>query len=116
MGEENRMTLYVIQEMPYKDILRAEVYGKLIPLIPPGFQLLLSSDSVVQQLRDGLKDFSDDDYLLLIGDPSIIGIACSVASDINMGYYKVLKWDRKREKYHPIEIDIRRNKNDENKL
>ena len=61
-------------------------------------------------------DFSNNDYLLLIGDPSIIGIACSVASDINMGYYKVLKWDRKREKYHPIEIDIRRNKNDENKL
>ena len=116
MGEENRMTVYVIQEMPYKDILSAEEYGKLVPLIPPGFQLLLSSDSVVQQLQDGLKDFSKDDYLLLIGDPSIIGIACSVASDINMGYYKVLKWDRKREKYHPIEIDIRRNKNDENKL
>jgi len=53
---------------------------------------------------------------LLIGDPSIIGIACSIASDINMGYYKVLKWDRKREKYHPIEINIRRNENDENKL
>ena len=55
MGVENRMTVYVIQEMPYKDILSAEEYGKLVPLIPPGFQLLLSSDSVVQQLQDGLK-------------------------------------------------------------
>ena len=77
---------------------------------------MLSSDSIVDQLKTSLKDFSDEDYLLLIGDPSIIGIACSVACDINMGYYKVLKWDRKREKYHPIEVNIRRNKNDENKL
>ena len=36
MGVENRMTVYVIQEMPYKDILSAEEYGKLVPLIPPG--------------------------------------------------------------------------------
>ena len=69
-----------------------------------------------RNLKKLLRYFRPEDYLLLIGDPSIIGIACSVASDINMGYYKVLKWDRKREKYHPIEIDIRRNKNDENKL
>ena len=66
-------------------------------------------------MRDVLKNFNDDDYLLLIGDPTIIGVACSVASDINMGRYKVLKWDRRREKYYPLEFDITgRRKNDEN--
>ncbi len=74
------MTVYVIQEMPYKDILSAEKYGEL----------------------------------LLTGDPAIIGVACAVASDINMGRFKVLKWDRRREKYLPLEIDITgRRKNDE---
>ena len=109
------MTVYVIQEMPYKDILSAEKYGELKSIIYPGYQLYLSPGPIVSKMRRILKNFNDDDYLLLIGDPSIIGVACSVASDINMGRYKVLKWDRRREKYYPLEFDITgRKKNDEN--
>ena len=109
------MTVYVIQEMPYKDILSAEKYGELKSIIDPGYQLYLSPGPIVSKMRRILKNFNDDDYLLLIGDPSIIGVACSVASDINMGRFKVLKWDRRREKYYPLEFDITgRRKNDEN--
>ena len=70
------------------------------------------NEEILVMLKDELanspyKDKKlDDDYLLLIGDPSIIGVACAVASDINMGRFKVLKWDRRREKYLPLEIDI----------
>ena len=109
------MTVYVIQEMPYKAILSAEKYGELKPIIEPGYQLYLSPSPIVSKMRRILRNFNDDDYLLLIGDPSIIGVACSVASDINMGRFKVLKWDRRREKYYPLEFDITgRRKNDEN--
>ena len=109
------MTVYVIQEMPYKDILSAEKYGKLKPIVEPGLNIYFSPAPIVSKMRQVLKNFNDDDYLLLIGDPSIIGVACSVASDINMGRYKVLKWDRRREKYYPLEFDITgRRKNDEN--
>ena len=109
------MTVYVIQEMPYKDILSAEKYGELKPIVEPGLNIYFSPAPIVSKMRQVLKNFNDDDYLLLIGDPSIIGVACSVASDINMGRYKVLKWDRRREKYYPLEFDITgRRKNDEN--
>ena len=109
------MTVYVIQEMPYKDILSAEKYGELKPIVEPGLNIYFSPAPIVSKMRRILKNFNDDDYLLLIGDPSIIGVACSVASDINMGRYKVLKWDRRREKYYPLEFDITgRRKNDEN--
>ena len=109
------MTVYVIQEMPYKDIRSAEKYGELKPIVAPGLNIYFSPAPIVSKMRDVLKNFNDDDYLLLIGDPSIIGVACSVASDINMGRFKVLKWDRRREKYYPLEFDITgRRKNDEN--
>lgn len=108
------MTVYVIQEMPYKDVLSAEEYGDLKSVVEPGFQLLLSPDSITDKIKKVLKDFNDKDYLLLIGDPSIIGIACAIASDINMGRFKVLKWDRRRERYFPIEINTRRNENEQN--
>ena len=118
LKKKNRMTVYVIQEMPYKDVLSAEEYGDLKAVVDPGLQLLLSPNPITEKIKKVLKDFNDNDYLLLIGDPSIIGIACAVASDINMGRFKVLKWDRRREKYFPIEINTRRNENDKdgNKL
>tara|TARA_R100001377_G_scaffold35954_2_gene19957 strand:+ start:170 stop:511 length:342 start_codon:yes stop_codon:yes gene_type:complete len=106
------MTVFVIQEMPYKDVLSAAEYGELKSIIEPGYQLLLSPNPITDKIINALKDFNDEDYLLLIGDPSIIGIATAVASDINMGRFKVLKWDRRREKYFPISINTRRNEND----
>mgnify|MGYP003658880986 FL=1 len=101
------MTVYVIQEMPYRDILSAEEYGELVSIIEPGYQLYISPEPIVEKVRVALKNFNDEDYLLLIGDPSIIGIACAIACDINMGKLKVLKWDRRRERYYPIEFNIK---------
>ena len=46
------------------------------------------------------------DYLLLTGDPAIIGVACSIASDITNGKYNLLKWDRQERKYYPIKINL----------
>ena len=109
-------TVYVVQENPKVDVVSANRFGELKALADRREQVHLRPENIINNLKRQLRCFNDDDYLLLIGDPSIIGIACSIASDINMGYYKVLKWDRKREKYHPIEVNIRRNENDENKL
>ena len=53
-----------------------------------------------------LKDYKSTDYLLLTGDPAIIGVACSIVSDITNGKYKLLKWDKQERRYYPIEIDL----------
>ena len=46
------------------------------------------------------------DYLLLTGDPAIIGVACSIASDMTNGKYNVLKWDKQERRYYPIAINL----------
>ncbi len=56
------------------------------------------------------KDFSDSDFLLAMGDPVAIAIASIVASDINNGRLKILKWDREHRAYYPVEIDIYNNR------
>ena len=44
----------------------------------------------------------------------MIGLATSIAARINMGRYKVLKFDRQTYEYFPIEFDLNeRNKKDE---
>ncbi|HIK68296.1 MAG TPA: hypothetical protein EYF95_10050 [Flavobacteriales bacterium] len=67
---------------------------------------MLSAGPTVSRLKKGLKDFSDSDYLLLIGDPAAIGLATAVACDINRGKFRFLKWDRQEKKYYPITVNI----------
>ena len=58
------------------------------------------------KLRQGLKNYGPKDYLLLTGDPAIIGVACSIVSDITNGKYNVLKWDKQERRYYSIEINL----------
>jgi hypothetical protein len=60
----------------------------------------------VSRIKRKLDKFTDEDYLVLIGDPAVIGIVCSVAAAKNNGRFKVLKWDRREKLYVPLQIDI----------
>ncbi|WP_448506569.1 hypothetical protein [Immundisolibacter sp.] len=79
-------------------------YGKIQVLIPAGASLI-SSVPTVRTLREKLRNFCDDDYLLPIGDPSIMMAAGAIAAEFNHGRIKVLRWDRKQRCYIPIQID-----------
>jgi hypothetical protein len=109
--EKNKV--YVIQDVPGTregrpkiNIIGASQYGSLKVLLPENAQIILSAGPVVFKLRQLLKDYTSEDYLLLTGDPAIIGVACSVVSDITNGKYKLLKWDKQERRYYPIEIDL----------
>ena len=100
------MTVYVTQEMG-RSIRSAEKFGDLKVLLPDNRQIVLSSGPITFKLQQELKDFNDDDYLLLIGDPAIIAVAGAVAAENNNGRFKVLKWDRNEAQYYDVEIDLR---------
>jgi len=100
------MTVYVVQEVKSRNVLSAEKFGTLELLLPEGSQLVLSTGPTVRRLRYKLRNFNDDDYLLLIGDPSAIGIACSIAATNNRGKFKCLKWDKREYKYYPVEVNL----------
>ena len=108
--------VFVIQEMagtkagnPKINIMGASTYsstGKFNFLLPEFSQIIFSPGPLVFKLRQGLKNYKPRDYLLLTGDPAIIGVACSIVSDITGGKFKLLKWDKQERKYYPIEINL----------
>ena len=108
--------VFVIQEIagtkagnPKINIMGASVYsssGKFNFLLPEFSQIIFSPGPLVYKLRQGLKDFTKNDYLLLTGDPAIIGVACSIVSDITNGKYNLLKWDKQERQYYPITINL----------
>ena len=100
------MTVYVLQEMG-RNIRSAEKFGDLKVVLPDNRQIVLSAGPMSFKIQQELKDFNDNDYLLLMGDPAIIAVAGAVVSNVNGGKFKVLKWDRDEKKYYDIEIDLK---------
>ena len=91
---------------PKINIIGAQKYGEFKFLLPEFSQMIFSPGPLVYKLRQGLKDFKEEDHLLLTGDPALIGVACSIVSDITNGKYNLLKWDKQERKYYPIEINL----------
>ena len=108
--------VYVIQEIagtkagnPKINIIGAASYsssGKFHFLLPELSQIIFSPGPLIYKLRSLLKNFKERDYLLLTGDPAIIGVACSIVSDMTNGKYNLLKWDKQERKYYPIKINL----------
>ena len=108
--------VYVIQEIagtkagkPKINIIGASNYsssGKFHFLLSEFSQMIFSPGPLIYKLIQGLKNFTSNDYLLLTGDPAIIGVACSIVSDITGGKFKLLKWDKQERKYYPISINL----------
>ena len=105
--------VYVIQEIagtkdgrPKINIMGAAEYGKFKFLLPELSQIIFSPGPLIFKLKKELAKYRTLDYLLLTGDPAIIGVACSIVSDITNGKYNLLKWDKQERKYYSIAIDL----------
>ena len=113
-NERWQSIVYVIQEIPGTkagipkiNIMSASRYGKFKFLLPEFSQIIFSPGPLIFKLRNLMKNYRPTDYLLLTGDPANIGVACSIASDITNGKYRLLKWDKQENQYYPITINLR---------
>ena len=106
-------SVYVVQEIagtregrPKFNIMGAAQYGNLKFLLDERSQIIFSPGPLIFKLRSALRDFKVTDYLLLTGDPAIIGVTCSIVSEYTNGKFNLLKWDKQERRYYPIEINL----------
>jgi len=111
----SKSKVYIIQNVMRKypdgtlrglDYSQAERFGEIIFLFDGNKQVVMSPQPTIRKLRTVLKDFNDNDYLLLVGDPALIGLTSSVVATISNGRYNMLKYDRIEKDYFPIRVDI----------
>ena len=105
--------VYVLQELqgtkagtPKINIMSASKFGEFKFLLPEFSQIIFSPGPLIFKLRSLLKNYTTKDYLLLTGDPAIIGVACSIVADVTNGKFNLLKWDKQDRIYYPIEINL----------
>ena len=111
----SKSKVYIIQNVMRKypdgtyrglDYSQAERFGEVVFLFDWNKQVVMSPQPTIRKLKTVLKDFSDNDYLLLVGDPALIGLTTSVLVTISNGRYNMLKYDRIEKDYFPIRVDI----------
>ncbi len=89
--------------VPKYDFSPAGEYGEMVDLLSPT-AAPFRTDSIIAELHEKLRDFTEDDYLLLVGNPVLIGISLAIAADYNHGDINVLQWSGKDRKYLPIPV------------
>jgi len=111
------MTVLIVQQqikfdvatgtvMPrFEGIEKASKFGELRFLLGPN-STAFEPERAVGELHLGLKNFSDQDFLLLVGNPILIGLATSIAANYNNGKVKFLQWSGRESNYSEIFVRI----------
>lgn len=87
------------------DLTPALRYGSIVVCLPPSVSLF-ATHPVAIALAEKMKDFTSDDYLIAVGDPTLIGMAFHIAARRTGGKFNQLKWDRATQQYLALQISI----------
>lgn len=90
--------------VPSINLEPAKSFGEVVVMLPPNANRLHINPLVVA-LREQMKDFSADDYIVAVGDPSLIAAAACIAAKKTGGLLRILKWDRQTSTYIPVEAN-----------
>ena len=90
--------------VPRFDLSPAEQFGELVFLLSP-ITVPSNPKKVIAELRKKLRDFCDDDYLMMIGNPCLISFCAVVAADINEGRVNFLQYNGSQRAYRVVKAE-----------
>ena len=107
------MTVYVVQQQMrfdqntkelaprFTSIHKAEKWGELIYILSPSAHPFVP-DLILGDIHEKLSNYCDDDHLLLIGNPGLIGMVTPIAAYYNNGAIRLLQWSGKHNEYTEV--------------
>lgn len=100
-------TVYVIQEVTGRNMTSALDYGSMECLLEEREEAtVLNIPRIVHKIKYGLRNFKKGDYLVLIGNPVSIGVACAIAAEMSGGEFNMLKWDGQERRYWEAKVNL----------
>lgn len=91
--------------VPTVNLAPAEEYGDVVVMLPPNANRLHTAP-LVAAMREQMRDFSGEDFIVAVGDPSLLAAAAVIAANKAGGVLRILKWDRIGSKYLPVEMSL----------
>ncbi len=80
----------------------AKAWGELVVMLPPNANRM-HIEPLAQAMREKMRDFAAEDWIVAVGDPSLIATAACIAHR-TAGILRILKWDRQQASYMPVEV------------
>jgi hypothetical protein len=111
------LTVFVIQQQMkfdankrelvprFTSIDKAEKWGEIAYVLSPSAHPF-NPEFVLGDIHEKLSEYCDDDYLLLIGNPGLIGMSTAVAAHYNDGLVNFLQWSGRHNEYTEISAKI----------
>ena len=90
---------------PKYDLRDINQYGQPIEVLHWQVSPLATAPAMAE-LRNALRNYSDDDYLLAIGAGAFLIAAGAIAAQHNNGRVHVLYWNGDAQKYFPLTFDV----------
>lgn len=100
----NRPTVWVSSTDKRKNLDDALRYGELRDVFP-SIGREYNGPKLIEYARSVLEKSTEEDYLLIIGDPTLSIICAAVMIEL-WGYVNILRWNREGFKYVPLELDF----------
>lgn len=85
-------------QVPTVDLRPVMAYGEPVLLVPSGTQAYPQ-----RLIAEGLDDFTEDDYIVALGDPTLIAAAMYWAAG-GVASLRMLRWNRHNSDYDIVEM------------
>jgi hypothetical protein len=93
---------------PTMDLTPATEFGELRFILRDFHHPFRDPSGTAAEVRRVLEEeqFGADDWLLLVGNPSLIGLVAAQTAIFTRGRLRLLQWDRPRHRYRPLEAQL----------
>lgn len=95
VGMQRRDTM-TGDKIPF-DLSPAEEFGQLVPILGPR-ATPYNAEAVIAEMKSQMRDFTENDYLLLVGNPCLIGWAVAIAAS-KSNTVQLLQWSGRERRY-----------------
>jgi len=94
------------QMIPVFDLQPASRFGVLTFVLPGGNRPPLSPEAVLPQIRDAMMAYTEDDYIVTVGDPALYVWAAALAAHGTNGAVNLLKWNAREQSYYAAKAQL----------
>ena len=100
--------MILTQESHGRNVVGARKWGKIETIFGPTENIGFATDWAVERIVERMNEveFSPEDFLLLAGDPVVIGTAFAIAAARNSGLVNCLKWDKQERAYYEVSVNL----------
>ena len=92
---------------PKYDLSPAREFGRLVFVLGPGNIFVNRLPQTILHMQNIFSDFTDQDFLLAIGDPVAIAAASYITGARTGGKINMLKWDHNSGSYFCFSINVK---------